>query len=1336
MAVRQLGVLTLDLIAQTSKFMQGMGSARKATKTASDGISGDMARIDRSVQQTQNSMVNFRSVLMGLGAGLSIAGLKNTLDDYTNLQNRLKLVTDSQEELAYAMNATFQVARAATIEWSSAADIYSKIAANSEKFKLTQEEMADVTKTLANAISISGVSSDDATRSLIQFGQALSIGVLRGQDLRSVMSQTPGILKAITIGLGKTTGELLKMSAAGELTNEVVLGALQKAAPEIQKMYDETATSISGASTAISNSFTKWIGEQNEAAGAGKALVNVMLSVADNFDTIATILGVAAVAGVSKFFVSQVTGVMASINATRMAIDQKRQDIIVEKQRQATIAQSTFSQVRLSVAHLEQERNLLAAQIRTSTSIRHRIELSGQLTAVNIRLAATERQLTAATQANALAQTAATQAQAARTAGMAGMAATAGRAALTLVGGWVGLGITLATVAGAYLLTRDRASETTKTLKEQQVALKDINEVMKSMTASQMQVQLKVEQDSLKETEKQLDDARKRISSVINKIPLPFTGSDSDESRRRLQALLKEYNYFRGSLTDVGKRAEDFGEKLLKIDGLSQKTKDSVIAQIAAVSGLSKEYIEQKGRTDAVSEATKNAKTESDGMTQAMKDQESAIKAAAEAYSEYVAKFEERKASAEYTNKLLKENINISKEELSLYQDWAKDYGFNAPQMQTEIAQKDLAARKELLSLEQQNNDILDKREEIRKKEEEANKKRLDYAKNNYKYSQAEYKMLERVAKIANENDFSGIESRRGIPSGLLSAIVAQESKGNANAVSHTGAIGLFQTTSVYRKQMKLSAEESVKDVRKTAEAAAKYLSDAYKELGSWEKAITAYNAGVTGSKNFYAGTSSATGDRLKEISSYAKMVNKWWQGGQGRTAIESDLTTDDPEKRHKQIVDFIMAQAAAEKKRLEDQKELQKQYMDDEARRLAEHQERLKNISETYIDNPAETKRLQDIEKERFKTSEEALKEQQRKEIDGWKWVGIERIRQERNVSIAVLKARTDLNDASMADAVKSIEDQAQREIDAYNKTQSDAVKNIRKDIEKSSQEIARARQDAMNRISMTSIEYESFRISQGRDTDADTAKKELEAYQEKINAKDQYDVYVIESEIERNNLLLQAEEDYQQKLLGIKEKYDEEDRALREKTKIESLKSYEALFSGIGGLLGAYAENSKKTYLGVIALERAAGLAQVYIQSQVAISKAWASASFPYNLPAVAAATIETGALQATLKAFMPIGMSHSGLDYIPSEGTWLLDKGERVLSAQQNADLTSYLETYKSNGNIGQGGVGGNSIRIINTLNDENIANSMNSTPGETVIMNTIQRNANEIRGYLGV
>ena len=82
--------------------------------------------------------------------------------------------------------------------------------------------------------------------------------------------------------------------------------------------------------------------------------------------------------------------------------------------------------------------------------------------------------------------------------------------------------------------------------------------------------------------------------------------------------------------------------------------------------------------------------------------------------------------------------------------------------------------------------------------------------------------------------------------------------------------------------------------------------------------------------------------------------------------------------------------------------------------------------------------------------------------------------------------------------------------------------------------------------------------------------------------------------------------------------------------------------------------------------------------------------TAAIPIIGPAMAPAAAAAATAAATPFATAAIsaastgltGMAHSGIDNIPTEGTWLLDKGERVLSPKQNADLTQYLESQKGN------------------------------------------------------
>lgn len=85
---------------------------------------------------------------------------------------------------------------------------------------------------------------------------------------------------------------------------------------------------------------------------------------------------------------------------------------------------------------------------------------------------------------------------------------------------------------------------------------------------------------------------------------------------------------------------------------------------------------------------------------------------------------------------------------------------------------------------------------------------------------------------------------------------------------------------------------------------------------------------------------------------------------------------------------------------------------------------------------------------------------------------------------------------------------------------------------------------------------------------------------------------------------------------------------------------------------------------------------------------------ASFGSNAAPAAAGISSTVALAHTEAL---TGMAHDGISEVPREGTWLLDKGERVLSAQQNADFSQFMQQMNSGGTYTGGGATNISIHM---------------------------------------
>lgn len=117
--------------------------------------------------------------------------------------------------------------------------------------------------------------------------------------------------------------------------------------------------------------------------------------------------------------------------------------------------------------------------------------------------------------------------------------------------------------------------------------------------------------------------------------------------------------------------------------------------------------------------------------------------------------------------------------------------------------------------------------------------------------------------------------------------------------------------------------------------------------------------------------------------------------------------------------------------------------------------------------------------------------------------------------------------------------------------------------------------------------------------------------------------------------------------------------------KGRVNAMKQSYETFDGV---LQAGAKSSRK----IAAFNKALMLKEALMTQKLAIMKAWNSAPFPANLPAVALTAAQTGLLLRDIIK----GQAHDGMDSLPSTGTYMLERGERVVSSRANRDLTAFL------------------------------------------------------------
>lgn len=104
-------------------------------------------------------------------------------------------------------------------------------------------------------MAIAGTSTEGASAAMLQLTQAMASGVLRGEELNSVLEQAPTIAQTIAKYLGVNVGELREMASEGQITSEVVKSALLGMADETNAAFEQMPLTMSRIGNRVGNAF-------------------------------------------------------------------------------------------------------------------------------------------------------------------------------------------------------------------------------------------------------------------------------------------------------------------------------------------------------------------------------------------------------------------------------------------------------------------------------------------------------------------------------------------------------------------------------------------------------------------------------------------------------------------------------------------------------------------------------------------------------------------------------------------------------------------------------------------------------------------------------------------------------------------------------------------------------------------------------------------------------------------------------------------------------------------------------------------------------------------------
>jgi tape measure domain-containing protein len=234
--------------------------------------------------KTTGQMDKLKTVLAGLVSAKVIRDVIMLADSYTNMLNRLRVVTTGTWELHAAMSGIVQMSRETRTSLEANVEMYNRIAINTKQMGLVMEDVIRFSKQLNHAIILSGVTAREAHWGMVQFSQGLAAGALRGDELRAVMEQLPVVTQTLTKYLGIGRGELRKWAFEGRVTTKVIIAAFNDAEKSLSERFGRRIPTVDQALTVLSNSVTSFVGRIDQAIQGTGSLAQLLMHIADNMD--------------------------------------------------------------------------------------------------------------------------------------------------------------------------------------------------------------------------------------------------------------------------------------------------------------------------------------------------------------------------------------------------------------------------------------------------------------------------------------------------------------------------------------------------------------------------------------------------------------------------------------------------------------------------------------------------------------------------------------------------------------------------------------------------------------------------------------------------------------------------------------------------------------------------------------------------------------------------------------------------------------------------------------------------------------------------------------------
>ncbi len=270
---------TQEQIRRLEAELRGLDETQDRTAEGSRRFTG-------GINGVRSAMGSLQGMLAAAGLGIGVAEIIATSDAFKTLEARIKLATGEGANFVSGFEGVKDIANETFSSVENTGELFARITQASEALGLAQKDVLGITRTINEAIKLSGGSAASADAAITQLIQGLQSGVVRGDEFNSIMEQSPRLAQAMADGLGVTRGELRAMAADGALTSEVVINAIRSQGDAIGQEFATLPNTVGNAIQVVKNQLFNFIGEMDKTVNQSSILADAIEAVGNSLESL------------------------------------------------------------------------------------------------------------------------------------------------------------------------------------------------------------------------------------------------------------------------------------------------------------------------------------------------------------------------------------------------------------------------------------------------------------------------------------------------------------------------------------------------------------------------------------------------------------------------------------------------------------------------------------------------------------------------------------------------------------------------------------------------------------------------------------------------------------------------------------------------------------------------------------------------------------------------------------------------------------------------------------------------------------------------------------------